>query len=301
MSTQTEVRRYIPSSELVRNTVLQERTTLGMIKVDGVTYPHLETPDFPKSDPWSRQLRKVIEGFRRSNSFKGEMLTELGIGDGRNIREAGSGLLRVVGVDIEEWRVQTAAVNLITGSHPIDAPVDLYVGDAVDFLRGQKEDMSGWVLMCLPQSPEGINSADRYDGLGSLDSYRRDWEYSGLTLNAAALDSLRAVSDANLRALVILSDRVPDEIKSDLFFKTGWQIENKFSTAEPVQQDPDTGISWVSKIDDGRRFYEKSHADFRPISAVEAEARRQESLASGKGREKLNVYHGLTVYNIKPR
>lgn len=302
MAIASGIERYIPNSEVRFPQHLAGGTTL---EVDGLTFPHLQTLDFPQTDPWSQVMRRVIAQVRQNGGFIGQTIAELGIGDGRNIREVGRDIRDVLGVDIEEWRLQIAGFNLVTGPVRLEMPVDFWWADAVELLQNLKvtgrERLSGWTIMCLPQSPEGLNVADRYDGLSTLASYRAEWDRFGLTLNAATLDSLRLVAASDLRTLIILSDRVPPEIRTRVIAETGWQIEKQFQTEEPVQQDPDTGIKWVSQIDDGRRFYELvSPQQYSPISAVEAERRRIASLTSGRGRDELNVYHHLSVYQLKP-
>lgn len=300
MSITTKIERYIPN---IAEPLTGERVGQSAITINGQELPHQETLDFPLSDPWSLNMRRIIAKVRESGGFIGQEVTELGVGDGRNLRELGNKAGKALGVDIEDWRLRVAGVNLVTGPAPLDTTVDLWRGDAVEFLQqleatGRKR-LSGWVIMCLPQSPSGVNFADRYDGLSTLDSYRADWEQSGLTLNAATLSNLRERAD-RLKVLVILSDRVPPQIRAKLLLETGWQVDREFQTPEPIQQDPDTGIDWVSQIDDGKRFYEWVATDYRPISAIEAEKRRLASLDSGTGRERLNVYHHLSVYQLSP-
>lgn len=299
MAQAIELEKYIPG-EGKPFSFCPAQIGLTTLEINGKVVPHLQTVDFPVNDPWSLLFRRSIAELRIKRAFKGSLVTELGIGDGRNIKEVGSNVAGVVGIDIERWRIEVASINL--GSASEITPLELWKGDAVtylDKLKRGKSSLSGWAILCLPQSPEGENSADRYDGASNLDTYRSDWDESGLTLNAAVLDHLREVSDLNLRALIILSDRVPEEIKRSFFTRTGWVVENLDRTIVPIQQDPDTGIAWVEKIDDGRRFYEKVDGYFEPISAFEAERRRKESLESGLGREVLNVYHGLTVYQLR--
>lgn len=291
--------RYIPKKGYPF-TFSPDQVDLTVLEIDGRTIPHLQTVDFPVSDPWSLHLRRVVANLRTRGVFNGISVTELGIGDGRNIREVGLNVAGVFGVDIEGWRVEVASVNLGT----LKPPLELWVGDAVTYLqelKRSKTSIGGWTLMCLPQSPEGLNSADRYDGSSSLDLYRSEWDTSGLTLNAAVLDHLRQVADQSTRVLIILSDRVPEEIKRTLFTQTGWRIERDFRTEQPIQQDPDTGIAWVQRIDDGRRFFERVNGYFEPVTVFEAEQRRKTSLESGLGREALNLYHHLTVYQLIPK
>lgn len=304
MATQAGIERYIPNGEVDFPQGVVGSTTL---EINGQAIPHFQTLDFPVPDPWSLNKRRVLSIIRREGSFRGRSIVEIGIGDGRNEREVGDDIREVVGIDIELWRLQVAGVNLVTGPAKLHAPIELWKGDGVEWLQNLRqatgrERLSGWVIICLPQSPEGLNAADRYDGSLTLNSYRTDWDKYGLTLNAATLDSLRAVAAYDLRVSVTLSDRVPEEARTRMIRQTGWEAERPFSTPEPIQQDPDTGIQWVSRIDDGQRFYEfVATGQYSPISAIEAERRRLASLASGQGRDELNVYHHLYVYQLRPR
>ncbi len=304
MAIEKGIEKYIPNNEISLTGCPVRQTE---ITVKGQVFPHLETVDFPYDDPWSKFMRGVISQVREEGGFKGRSITEFGLGDGRNIREVGNDVQEVLGIEIEKWRLQTAGVNLVTGPARLNCPVELWRADAVEFLQKfrpvtGRNRLSGWVIMCLPQSPEGINVADKYDGSFTLNSYRRDWDLPGLTLNAAALDNLRVAADSSLRALIILSDRVPPEIRTKMIVETGWQVERQFQTPEPIQQDPDTGIHWVAQIDDGQRFHELvANRFYSPISAIEAERRRLASIASGRGREELNVHHYLTVYQLRKR
>ena len=275
------------------------------INVDGHSFPHIETTSFPRSDPWSIKMRRSARRVRESGRFDGAIVRELGVGDGRNLREAGQRIIRAEGVDVDDWRLEAAHQNLISGEAPLNVEVKLWQGDAVDYLLDHqgngRERFKGWVLMCLPQSPEGNNAADTFGSTPNLDSYRERWDKTGLTLNAAVLDNLRKIADADLRALVIISNRVQPKYRDAVIKETGWEVEAKYKTEHPVQQDDDTGVSWVEKIDDGRRFFEKTQKGvFVPIVAAEAEKRRQASVESGLGRKDLNAYHHLTVYELKP-
>lgn len=298
-----ELERYLPESS-INFSFSPSAVTLTTLEAGGRVVPHLETPDFPVEDPWSVFFRSTIARLRNEGAFIGKEVNEGGIGDGRNILEAGHGIAGVLGLDIEYWRVGVASVNLSPKGLALPN-TELWRADAVDFLQESKRvgrTIKDWMVLCLPQSPEGLNYADRYDVKPNLKDYRGEWGDSGLTLNAAVLDNLRQVADANLRTLIILSDRVPDAIRNEMFRQTGWVIERQIRTQRPIQQDPDTGISWVAKIDDGNRFHEKDEKGFyRPILATEAERRRFESFTSGGGRKDLNVYHDLTVYQVRQK
>lgn len=302
MTIETGIERYIPNNKVE---LAQYPVGNNPIKVNGRVFPHLETLDFPQPDPWSITMRRALAQLREEGAFKGQPVAEFGIGDGRNIRELGEGISEVLGVEIERWRLQVAGVNLVAGPARLGIPVELWRADAVEFLQNfrtitGRDRISGWVIMCLPQSPEGLNTADKYDGSVTLNPYRNEWDKYGLTLNAATLGSLREVADSSLRVVIILSDRVTPEMRARMISQTGWQVERQFQTPQPIQQDPDTGTRWVSKVDDGQRFYESvASGQYSPISAIEAERRRLASLASGRGREGLNVYHHLSVYQLR--
>lgn len=270
----------------------------------------VETRDFPLTDPWSVHTRSVISRVRAERGFKGNFL-EAGVGDGRNIATAGvlAQHNEVTGIDIDEWRLELAKENLLK-SGINGSKLNLIQGDAVGYLHKSKDEIRGWGIACLPQAPgvETVNHADGFDA--DLPSLKRvkgleldglPVDSVGLTLNAAFLDALRPrVNSENFNLLLTLSDRIPLSLRRELFAKTGWEVIEKFGTKEPVQQDPDTGISYVAKIDDGSRFYQKlSKGVYSPISATEAETRRKESLQNG-GRDNLNVHHHLDVFLVKP-
>jgi hypothetical protein len=243
-------------------------------------------------------LRSTLQGLRAKDFFVGQKITEFGIGDGRNIRTLGSNA-GVFGIDIEKWRVEVASINLAYDR--IHDGFKLWSGDVLHYLQKlvrSGANLTGRVIMCLPQSTEGQNTSDRYEESLSLHHYKSQWGASGLALNAGVLDALKEIADGSLRALVCLSDRVPEETKQRLFSETGWVVEDIFKTPDPIQQDPDTGVFWVTKIDDGQRFFEKVANRFSPISASEAERRRLafESSQPGAG---LNVYHGLSIYQLR--
>ena len=145
-------------------------------------------------------------------------------------------------------------------------------------------------------------------------------EQHGLTLNAAVMELLHDVTTEDFRLVLILSNRLPIEVRENMIQQCGWLIEEKYMTADstPVQQDPDTVISWVSEngIDDGRRFFERieipdsDEVVYAPISAEVAETRRllarkkaaEEELRTGQkvdARKFLNVYHHLSIYVVK--
>ncbi len=303
MAIQLGIERYTPKKEI---DLVGRPVGHSFLEVGGKIVPHLETLDFPKEDPWSLSMRGVIAQVRNEGGFRGQHALELGIGDGRNAQELGPDVKSVVGVDIESWRLEVAGYNLVTGPARIKSPVELWRGDAVEFLRDLKvigrDKLEGRVIMCLPQSPDGANATDKYNGSVALNDFRTAYDKYGLTLNAAVLDVLRPIVDKDLVLYAIVSDRVIPQAKQDMFRRTGWQVLREFRTDDPVQQDPRTGVHWVRYVDDGRRFFEKNPDNrFTPISAIEMENRRVESMASGSFREGLNGYHYLTVHELGVR
>ena len=291
------------AAELKRNTI---------IEFHGQPTRWIETSDFPVDDPWSQHTRRVISGIRAQGGFRSDLF-EAGVGDGRNIITAGAHLdgRKIVGVDLDGWRLDIARENFTNLKVP-DERITLHEEDAVSFIKDlpDSQNLRGWAVACLPQAPgsETDNHADGFDpSLESLKNVRglqllgHDVDQVGLTLNAAFLKVLRGrVLSDSLNLLLTISDRVPPGIKRDLFEKTGWEVVGMYRTANPIQQDPDTGITFVENFDDGKRFFERNGGGvFESISAREAEKRRSASEQNG-GRYSLNVYHHLSVYHLQP-
>lgn len=276
-----------------------------------------ETADFPYDDPWSTLTRRVVNELREAGQLDGRDFLEAGLGDGRNALLAldmgEGGASRLTGIELDDWRLAAAARNLTAAGVDPDR-VDLHQTDIVEWLQSGDHFIRGLSLACLPQAPRSAteNDADGYQDLDSLGPFHdvkiegHTVDEYGLTLNAAYLGALRrrVIPDGDSTALVTLSDRVPRTVLERLFDKTGWKIFDVHQAEEPVQQDPDTGIGWIIRFDDGERFQKKDEeGQFVPISAMEAETRRQESLAyaGAEARDLLNVYHGLSVYHLYPR
>jgi len=294
--------RFTKTTPLDITTLTLKRAGFTRVNLAGENVDHLETWDFDTKDPWSVFKRQEIGIRRLAGWFNGQTVLEFGSGDGRNFREAGKDATRVIGVEKEEWRSAAAWHNLVNIEGRSPETVEIWTGCAVDYLtklRDEKKKVNVRVIACLPQSPEGINTADKYDASFNIASYKADWDKAGLTLNAAALDNLRKVASAETRALVIISDRVLPKDQSRLFRETGWEIVAQAKTKDPVQQDPDTGVAYVQAYDDRERFWEKANGVFRPIDAVTAENRRLQSMQT-QGRAALNVYHDLTEFEIRP-
>lgn len=280
------------------------------LEVGSKRFLWIETHDFPTQDPWSQHTRSVLAKIRLAGGFRGDFF-EAGIGDGRNIAAAGVDQdgAKIRGVELDSWRLNIARHNLDTLGIP-PSRLDLRVDDVVTHLRGlQGERLTGWGVACLPQAPgiETHNDADGYDPkLASLASVK-DMELAGhavdevgLTLIAAFLKVLNSrVDKRDFNLILTLSDRIPPGIREALFDQTGWESVMEYRTGIPIQQDPDTGISYVHAFDDGQRFYEQTASgDYALIPAIEAEQRRAASELNG-GRESLNVYHHLSVYHLR--
>jgi hypothetical protein len=277
---------------------------LSALEVDGKRYPHLETTDFPISDPWSQKMMSTIHDLRGDGFFTDLPVLELGVGDGRETIQAAQDTTDITVVDLEGWRLNLALKNFKQHEKIMAQPITAFEGDAVALLQewdtvnpGKR---IGTVIACLPQSLEGENAADTIKDNPRLDPYRDQWDEHGLTLNAAALDALQQHSEGASRVLLMLNHRIQSKYRLAMIQETGWEVVDRYKTEFPIQQDPDTGVERTIKNDDGRRFYERQNSGlYVPISAAEAEARRKNSIADGKGREELNVLHHLSVYDLK--
>ncbi len=220
----------------------------------------------------------------------------------------GEGPTVVAGIDVESWRLDAALVNIKNSNRDgaLSIPIHAHALEYLDLCKENTETISGRGIMCLPQSPQGENAADRYDVKDGnriseiLGLYDGEWGRYGLTLNAAVLAELKKVAHRDFRQVVILSDRVPEDIRKEMISATGWNIEESFQTDEPIQQDPDTPIGWVTEFDDGERFWGKNGNQYTSISAGDAEERRQASVDQKLGRDALNVYHHLSIYVLAP-
>lgn len=300
-----ELRQYTPLKVLESNSVNPDLVRLSELKLAKGPVPHFETTDFELIDPWSRKLRKAIREESLRGAFSGQSITEFGVGDGRNLREVGVDTGPIVAVDVDFWRLVAAAANLTADRR--DRQVELWHGDAVDYLlemQSQGRKVGGRAIMCLPQSPDGLNAADKIPSKPNLTKFEPRWGEYGLTLNAAVLTRLSEVATEDLRTMVVVSNRILDRERNALPKETGWEVERQVEIPQ-VKQDLDTPISWVERFDDGYRFFEAvaENGDgikYRPISAKEAEIRRATGQAEGLSREALNVYHGLTIWRLAP-
>lgn len=283
-----------------------------ILEVEGKRFPWIETSDFRTQDPWSVHMRQVLATIQAQGCLRGNFF-EAGMGDGRNIIASGvhKNSEMITGIDLDFWRLNMARHNLENLGLSSER-LDFHQGDVVGFLQGLPDGykITGWGVACLPQAPglEAPSHADGFDSkLASLDGVRNMVLHGqcvdrvGLTLNAAFLQSLRKrVQKNEFNLAIIFSDRIPSKIREELFKRTGWEIVQEYPTEKPVQQDPDTGVSYVEIFDDGKRFFEKTETGlYKHISAVLAEKRRVASENDG-GRDSLNVYHHLSVYNLEP-
>lgn len=276
----------------------------------GRPVPYIETNDFPIGDPWSVHFRRTIAGIRDEGRFDGSWVTEFGAGDLRNLMILKERITGYTAVELDGDRLPIARAN--SSIHPIleRTPHQLVQADAVDYLNEWRrerpgEKIKGWVLICLPQSPQGSNSTDTDNsvsrngrGYDRFADYRQFDPYA-LTLNAAVLGELRKVADANLRVLIVNSHRVTEDVRLRVINQTGWEKAYEYESPH-IQQDPRTGIRWIHErgLDDGNRFYERTrYGVFKTISAEEAANRQDRALGS---RRSFKVWHKLSVYELIP-
>ncbi len=206
-----------------------------------------------------------VQTLQKEGEFKGNLtIIEAGVGDGRNLlqaigisQEGGSidkeWTGRLIGIDIDPRRALLARANF----ESVGAGARAYTleGDAVrkiqDFAElsrpGSTEKLQGVAFACLPQSPldtETHSSADGFSpDLPSLARVKnitidgRSVADYGLTLNAAWLLELRdSVEPSGFKLLIVVSDRVPRGVVSQLFAETGWEEIRHFVTPEPTRQ-----------------------------------------------------------------
>jgi len=280
--------------------------------VESNRFPGLKTTkDFPDTDPWFKWLADDIEG--HPERFAGRKYLEFGIGGGLQAIAALKGLEKkpnldpitnIWGIDIDDWRLDIAAKNL----NGFKTPNSLYQGDAVQWIEEQQEKIINTaIIMCLPQAPlpeqaEGYDSnADTYH-VDLLPEFAKKYNKYGLGLNAAVLGTLIEHVGEATDVSAVFSGRVPENVIRDMVHDLGWRVINISETFEPIQQDPDTDISYVlkySKESPEDLFYEKLlNNKFSPISADEAEKRL---LLANKDRNNFNVYHYVSVWHLEPQ
>ena len=93
-------------------------TRSGRVKI-------LETNDFPTTDPWSEFFRETLKNLTEEGFFEGEEVVEFGIGDGRNELVIGN-VGKIIGIDIDSWRLEVASENLKRCEITKNIPTDLY-------------------------------------------------------------------------------------------------------------------------------------------------------------------------------
>lgn len=279
---------------------------------DKVKFRKLPTPegdkyiyaveDFPLTDPWSRDgMRKAIGILKKKHWFS-DSIMELGIGDARNILTVGNGIKSIVGVDLEEWRVKIASYNLSHDVYLKSVTRHLFADDAVAFINKLPKRITtkainkfpDRIIIILPQSLGGVNTADRFFHHKIYSGYEPQWGKFGLSLNAAVLGSLSSICPKSTEVLTVYSGRIPNNIVTNMINKTGWQIkETVIKTI--VQQDPDTYINWmIGKVTDSGKLFQDSEG--HGLTIVEADRRIHMALGE---RKKLDVYHELFVYLLE--
>lgn len=262
---------------------------------------HYQTTGFGLRDGWSRHARAAVRTLDSRGFFNNQPVVELGAGDFRLLRIAGTQAVDRVGVEIQDWRLVPAYHN--TAQWRADGtPHQLLVGDGLDYLGGQNN-MKGRLLACLPQSFEADkdNTADGIPEHPALPLYDY-WKDRGLPLLAATLDLARkANKDKDLQVMLIVSDRVRESDRQELFNETGWKITHRFRTSRRVRQDWDTGVAYVDAIDDGKRFSTKPKGEDSYVSAKEAEKLRQLVVTGEVKQEDFHVYHHVWAVVAKPR
>lgn len=273
----------------------------SVLKINGSKKFIFSVTDFPLSDPWSELgLRPAIEKLRKRNFFKGSVM-ELGIGDGRNIMLAGKKISAVIGVDVEEWRLNVAYYNLKNDPYLSKIPLHLYKADAVSFLdlismkvkTGEIKSMPDKVIIILPQSRGGKNIADRYRLRESFQKYERKWDKYGLTLNAASLGKLKSVLPDYAQIVIVLSGRIPIKIIHKMFEDTGWNIAEIVKNVV-VQQDPDTYLDWMlDEVPDDKKLFQDKKGNILTIKEAVKRIRK-----SGGDRKKLDLYHNLYIFRL---
>ena len=235
------------------------------INVDGQEVKFGETIDFSKDDPWSKLMISSVETLQKEGLFKGNItILEAGVGDGRNLLQAvgisqSGGSIdkewtgRLIGIDIDPRRVVLARSNFESAglgprSFTLEGDAVRKIQDYAELMRpGAKEKVKGVALACLPQSPLDAETHSSADGFSpdlpslarvkDIDLDGRPVAAYGLTLNAAWLLELRdCVEPGDFKLLIVVSDRVPRRVVSELFAKTGWAELRRFVTPEPTRQ-----------------------------------------------------------------
>lgn len=299
-----DVKRFISEPGLSERQLMEIATPFSQafLHMADMSLSHLEMNEFPTNDGWSLLMRKAISSKANLGKLDGKTILGLGIGDGRNERLAANlvNVGDIVGLDSFPDKLPLAFKNFeddeIIKKKIDQGGVRLYEGDAVDFLlnwnRLEKNDFSGTAFICLPQAKgDGTGSDIDKDDIESHKPFKEKWDRYGLTLNAATLTRLREVSTGDAQALLVLSGRLPENIRKKLIIETGWH-NNGIVVEGIVRQDPDTPLNWMkeiaNEIDDGSRFY-VDEAGKQSIPILEAISMHERGKA---------VYHDVYVYRL---
>lgn len=133
-----------------------------------------------------------------------------------------------------------------------------------------------------------MNVADGYPE-DRLTDHAKTFNRYGLGLIAGTLEALRSHADEGTKPIVMLSGRVPKEVRDQMIAETGWEIDEEYIADYPAKQDQDTDVTYVKAFDDGKRFYADRQRN-QYISAEEAER---------SWRENVPIYHDIFVCVLK--
>ena len=93
-----------------------------------------------------------------------------------------------------------------------------------------------------------------------LPEFAQKYNRWGLGLNAAVLGTLVNHVGNYTDVSAVFSGRVPENVIRDMINELGWKVVEVVQTPEPIQQDPDTDIAFVSEYANTTYedlFYEK--------------------------------------------
>lgn len=273
----------------------------AFLHIADMSLPHLEMNEFPIIDGWSQLMIDAIEDQAYRGNLDGRTILGLGIGDSRNERVAANvgNIEEIIGLDSYPNKLPLAFKNLeddeIIKEKINQGGVRLYEGDAVDFLLNwndlEKDSFSGTAFICLPQAKGDGTGSDIDKEVESHKPFKEKWDQYGLTLNAATLTRLKGVSNNNAEVLLVLSGRLPEDIRKKLIIETGWH-NNGIVVEGIVRQDPDTPLNWMNgiakDIDDGSCFY-ADEAGKQSIPILKAILMHERGKA---------VYHDVYVYRL---
>lgn len=297
------VKRFIPEPGLGEQELMEIAIPFSQasLYIANMSFSHLEMNEFPTNDGWSKLMMSAIVDQAAKGNFDGRTILGLGIGDGRNERLAANlaNVGDIIGMDYYVDKLPLVFKNFendeIIKKKIAQGRVRLYEGDAVDFLLNwkklEKNYFSGTAFICLPQAKGDGTGSDIDKDVESHKPFRKKWDRYGLTLNAATLTRLSEISTGDAQALLVLSGRLPEEIRDKLIRETGW-VNKGIVEKGIVKQDGDTPLSWMneiaSEIDDGRCFFADAEGK-QPISILKAISMHE------RGEE---VYHNVYVYQL---